>query len=1144
MQSTSMESTLFHVGNRLIYLLIILMLLCILITSFPGASREPGEYDPLYWSKDIQITKDDPSEPRYKRMMSVQESNDGGFIYLYERGDTHDPLDLMSYGSNKLGETSFSKNFSCDMFGFNQNWYVDQTAWIYRFNEFDDSVSIVHRWSGRTLKFLKLDFDGDVIDEHDFTMSQLFNNVTNLSIENRVEGCWDEYGRSHVVVTASRTIGSDSNLKFYYIYLRTTWKPYSIYACVFWESPVLDTSSWNRKFNDLLPYLAVSPSGHVAIVHTAWKGLEATRTVSILDPMGNWSRVDISDVDDDQMMLYAAFSGIFIDDDNIVHVAWVHRPLSVLIYANLTLSGNITCYPKQIEYLPLYERAHFMRVQMGRTSGGDFLIAYNLESLVMAKQPTWPRTVPELHIVVVPSTNFSGTIQAPIRLVQGSYIAECRLIIDSESVFVFWFDMRTGRTELFMKYLASPGLTFAIDLEEWANAQYIKPNETKIVHLNLVNVGTVGFLVSMSAESDADIRWSIRLDSYRAELGPHQTIPVNLTISCPSGASHGDSVRIWINATTGYKEYEARLRLVIVVIWERLLDVDCPQRHHLVEPGELVEYRISVKNNGELPERVTVETSAIGPIDWEYNLEVSSFHLESHCSRILSATVRAPLQSRADDVFTLIMFFYWEDGTSAHAGLVLRTVVEPTFFVIMDVNRTSAIIAPGMMAEFNLTVGNIGNTEGTAFIEIEVLTDPRDWTILLSGETVVLKSGQRETLRLSVNSSPLALFGEILVIKVRAYSPSPFSEVIREVRVEIDKVISISWPSGPLEFDIYPSHSGYSLLTLRNDGNLWNNLDLSMEGLPDTWVWWLEDEDIQISSVRIGPDESVILMVWVGVDSDAEAGLYNTRLYIDANSVTLGYVEIRIAVAQVRDITLVHSGHVTTLYQGGFFEAEIIVKNKGNGADLVDLEVTKGDLEELEINVDDLNSSSVWVPSDGTRTITLCGFIPNTALIGLNEIIIKGRARDDSSITSIVHITYQVIEPNLRISTIEIIPSKPQVNEIITVRLHLYNDAPIEIVNLCVIMNGGGEESIASIAPFSESTAVFSWVSMKSGRVTISGNLTFGPGNHSMYWDDNIDIQEKEPVNRFPQNLLIILSIVSFICVSVFIFRLKQSNSG
>ncbi|NIP44025.1 MAG: hypothetical protein GWO28_15275, partial [candidate division Zixibacteria bacterium] len=57
--------------------------------------------------------------------------------------------------------------------------------------------------------------------------------------------------------------------------------------------------------------------------------------------------------------------------------------------------------------------------------------------------------------------------------------------------------------------------------------------------------------------------------------------------------------------------------------------------------------------------------------------------------------------------------------------------------------------------------------------------------MLLAEETVTLKSGEHRNVVMVLIAPSHALGGEILVVRIRAYSVNPFSEVVREVMAQV-----------------------------------------------------------------------------------------------------------------------------------------------------------------------------------------------------------------------------------------------------------------------------------------------------------------------------------------------------------------------
>jgi uncharacterized membrane protein len=576
--------------------------------------------------------------------------------------------------------------------------------------------------------------------------------------------------------------------------------------------------------------------------------------------------------------------------------------------------------------------------------------------------------------------------------------------------------------------------------------------------------------------------------------------------------------------------------MTVSVKWVREIGVFCAKTFQLVDPGEAITYHLSVLNTGEFQENVTCALTGIGRDEWVVGSHPDSMILKPNECEPLEIALTAPPDANENEIFTVEVEFRWEDGSPAHDRIILRTVVNPTFFVTMALNRTSATARPGDMVSFNVTVGNAGNMGGTAFVEVAILTDPGDWTVLLSEDTVTLWSGERRTIVLLMEVPYNATGGELIVVQLRAFCPEPFSEIVREARIFVKEIHELIVPIGPINVEIAPTDMEKISIHLLNKGNLYETVQFRMDGVERGWTWWFTDDSYQVDMVRLGPDEEKGLDLWLSVPPDTQTGTYDIVVYFDGDDFTFGSVIVKVEISHVSNIELKSISGKSTVYPGGYFEGEFGVVNHGNGPEYVDISTNPDFLLNSRFILDGLNCSSVWVPFHGSRSVRIVAWVAEDVPITGHSFLVCGISRNDPTVRQNLSMRYQVVEPILTVIAVEIFPQKPNVNEVINVHVILQNNGSIELIEIVASLSGGGEERIESIAPEGQATAVFTWVSSDSGEVEISGEIEHGPGNNSMTWSRIIRVTDDQSDDLIPfTGPIIVIPIVLVILVILII---------
>jgi len=1086
-----------------IFIAFILFTISIIIGSVEGAR----DYDPSHWSDEIQITDDYGTIHQYKSVLGVQELSNGGFNLMYETTDGEERQNIGTIHTDKLGGSIEEWNASLPIppFGF-YHWYTTDRQWAYHFDEDRNVVQLILIPSRSRIEFYEFLPDGEMILEEELLLSELMEYDGSCGFFDRVEATWDKFGSAHCIISYEDWDRNNNIIKsITQLYMRVTWRPFRLSVETVDQSPVFED-----VFLGTTPIgqIDVSDHGYVAIVYSGLKGNEYIRFLTIKSPNGNWTTVWIAVSNTILEGPFTPFSGIMIDEDLNIHIGWAET--IAILYCKVSIVGTILNGPVILTYLPVDNYNEIIDVTFQITSDNDLLIVYNSN----------PYTAPflhvnkpsaEIHIIIVPDCDLNSHERADFLLVAVPSATEAVLYMDEEeNLFLFWFDQRTGITEIYMRYLAIPGISIAFDPTLWSVIQYIRPDETKTVPLGVKNYGSVEVDTRLRLETTADWTWHLWLDRYSAHVEAGEVVPFNLTVHCPSDAQHWDTIVLWVNVTTTDEEYKASFRLTMHVVWDRGISVHKDRSYHIVDPGDTISFHLSVLNIGELPEDIAVRIRYIGSDRWQFDPIEANLSLDPDEVGHMFINVTAPLDSVADDTLVLVLEFYYADGNRAHENVVLRTVVRPTFFVTMTINRTEAVVAPGTDERFRITVGNKGNLGGTAYVEVSILTDPGDWVVVLETESVFLRSNERAAMDLTICAPHDARGGDLLVVRVRAYCPKPFSEVTREVVAQVEEVHGLRWTRDSIRWDLYPDGERYHKFTIHNDGNVFETVTFSTDLYRPGWLTRVEQDGTIIDRLRIGPEEQETVSIFMRVSPDARSGMNSFHIYIDREGTTVGTVDLQVYVRQVHKMDVRVNVIGPAVIPGGTLKALITVKNLGNGPDTFRIDTSGSGISEVTFFTDETDTDTIWVPRDSTVELQMIALAGVDLLRGTNTFKVTVTSLIDASESMTITVDITVIWPELRIVSVVTAPSTPMPNEVVTVKVHLENPGPVELVDVAVTLEGRGTEHIASIAPEGTATAVFTWIAPEESKATLRGTVSYGPGSYQKVWRHDVDIEEVE----------------------------------
>jgi hypothetical protein len=224
------------------------------------------------------------------------------------------------------------------------------------------------------------------------------------------------------------------------------------------------------------------------------------------------------------------------------------------------------------------------------------------------------------------------------------------------------------------------------------------------------------------------------------------------------------------------------------------------------------------------------------------------------------------------------------------------------------------------------------------------------------------------------------------------------------------------------------------------------------------------------------------------------------------DDVTLGHVEVEVYVLPVRDVTIVAEPLRGQAYPGGHVEVSLELRNRGNGPDLVVLSATGPGLEGARFILEGANTTTVWLPAGGERAVTFWALVAADAPLGEQVLEVTAVSADDPTSKAQVKAPYTVVWPELDVASVDLDPASPRANEVVTVKVHLFNGGPCEVVDVVVTMAGAEAERLASIAPGGEATVVFTWATGEPGRATLRGEVAFGPGDHRQLWSHAFEV--------------------------------------
>ncbi|MEM8533439.1 MAG: NEW3 domain-containing protein, partial [Chloroflexota bacterium] len=205
-------------------------------------------------------------------------------------------------------------------------------------------------------------------------------------------------------------------------------------------------------------------------------------------------------------------------------------------------------------------------------------------------------------------------------------------------------------------------------------------------------------------------------------LDPGQTASVTLTVDIPAAALAGDSREATVTASVdGNSVTDDAKDLTTALLVPSLTFVADEARN--AGPGETITYVHTLTNMGNGTDTFTVTVSPPG--GWEASiLPVGEITLDRNASQPMTLTLTVP-QGTADGPYDTIVTAQSTSDPAVEESVTDTTTVVPAAVPRFDVPQTQAT-DPGVTVDFEHTLTNVGNIDGTFDLTVEGL--PGGWT--------------------------------------------------------------------------------------------------------------------------------------------------------------------------------------------------------------------------------------------------------------------------------------------------------------------------------------------------------------------------------------------------------------------------------
>ena len=387
------------------------------------------------------------------------------------------------------------------------------------------------------------------------------------------------------------------------------------------------------------------------------------------------------------------------------------------------------------------------------------------------------------------------------------------------------------------------GRVYDVEIVSDFESKQVIPGSMIIYDLSITNSGDETDSFALTITSDDEEGWLSNLSQFEIDdLGPDETYTVVLTIYSPEDSEEEDSLltAIYINSKSR-EQFDDDLEVnTIIRIPERGVSLSSPQDTLNGNPGSTLTYTISVMNTGSDPDDINLGFEICDSCNaWVVSLsKYTIVNLANGNSEDVQMLVKVPSSARATDEASFTFTAESHDDSAANADIDVISTVN-TVYNQNVISSTVPTMYPGNINQFNVTIINNGNSVESYKIS-EGYNVPSDWKFddTLIFETQDLNPfGGTETFTLPFevpqNENP-GYYNFSIDIKLSS-SGIKVDSIDLSVKIEYYANFTISIASDQSIGD--PGFTHQFAVTINNNANADDEIDLIVDGLPSTWTY-------------------------------------------------------------------------------------------------------------------------------------------------------------------------------------------------------------------------------------------------------------------------------------------------------------------
>ena len=474
------------------------------------------------------------------------------------------------------------------------------------------------------------------------------------------------------------------------------------------------------------------------------------------------------------------------------------------------------------------------------------------------------------------------------------------------------------------------------------------------------------------------------------------TLFVKIANRTTNTAEGGDTAQISFksksqNADSGGKTKTQTASLTVNNVYGTTLVPSTGEK--TVDPNENVKFMVSVQNTGgNTEDSVTISFSANGVDQWDITPQPSTLTLDIDETAYFNLSVTPDIEAVAG-LKSISIISTSEDGETVSSTSVTVKVNQLPALQVDKVGSSSKDVEAGKRVYYSFDVTNKGNAVDTFNLAVDTSSLPDGWDASLDQDKIS-NLGVDENITLT----------DVLVVKAPDDAAADVeTSIIVTISSDYNASINSTYTSRTTVLQNYepklaivgsdtmsakPEEQVNFTIKITNDGNGEDDISLSLIGGNSSWGQ-LGDSAF---TLQAGTNDTTTLRVTPPKDTEAKNGYILIVRATSEDGSTTNSRNTFINVEQIFEVSVQVSGDSSKKGDpGDELTYSIVVKNKGNGDDTISLTL-EGEKADWGSIVDE-----VELESGDTTTINLTVNIDDDAVVGDNDIIVRGTSEDNPS---------------------------------------------------------------------------------------------------------------------------------------------------